>query len=122
MLYQKPNPDGSRKSCNNCVTWVRTNRCLVHDPDLEVKKNMICGYYIYGTPQERWPESWEHEPVDKELSGLDTVDGGTSCDVCKWYDGDDDEGLCQAVNELGTTSPAPVQARGCCARWEASES
>jgi hypothetical protein len=101
VVYTPPNPDASRKSCGNCMMWV--------DDD-------VCGYHIYGEPMAEWMGHPGMQPVQQEYSGLETVEGGTSCDSCRYYDGDEVEGTCRAVIIPG--SLAPVQALGCCARWE----
>lgn len=120
VLFAYPNPDGSRKACANCLMWVRTQTCMVHEPTLAVPMNAVCGYHIYGEPHlEREHDHKKVQFLDPELSGLEQVPGGTSCDRCKWYEPQmPNQGLCNAVLENESNSPALVEALACCARWE----
>lgn len=118
VVYTPPNPDASRKSCGNCMMWVETEQCAIHDPELGILDDDVCGYHIYGEPMAEWMDHPGMQPVQPEHSGLETVEGGTSCDNCRYYNGDEVEGVCQAVAAPGSLEPAPVQSLGCCARWE----
>ena len=66
----------------------------------------------------------EVDAVDPKHSGLAKVPGGTSCDNCEYYKRKDAKsGICQVVQigvgESGSIGKlAPVEAMGCCARWE----
>jgi hypothetical protein len=112
VLYQGPNPDGSRKKCENCFMWCKDNKCLAFAKDQPVKKTQVCGYHVFGTPRPKW-EDMGVQHMDTKLAGLEEVGSGTSCDICEYYD----EGRCLAVKgEDGR--PAKVEPKGCCARWE----
>jgi hypothetical protein len=124
-LYTPPNPDGTRKQCQNCVMWVASDQqCFIHDADVVVPPDAVCGYHVYGTPQPGGlPGELVREnlqPVTPELSGLIQVPGGTSCDTCHYYTPAGRlSGLCQALHDPETPEePAAVAALGCCARWE----
>lgn len=119
VLYAHPNPDGSRKSCGNCSGWVRTQSCKIHDPAVAVPADGICGYHIYGSPHSiRGSEHNRIQYVDPESSGLEQVQGGTSCDRCLYYKGQSEvAGVCHAVVMEGNVE-AVVEALGCCTRWE----
>jgi len=117
VLYAQPNPDGSRKNCKNCFSYVLTRSCKVHAPELVIPPDGICGYHIFGTPhRERGKEYPGLQYLDPTMSGLEQVPGGTSCDRCRYYEEmSPQDGLCMAVQTNG--APAVVQALGCCARW-----
>lgn len=117
VLYQPPNPDGSRKKCGNCVFWVRGDpgKCVIHEKSIDVYKDHICGYYVYGRPKSEWVGLEEIEPVKPKYSGLERILGGTSCDTCKAFD----NGSCHMVYVEG--NPAKVDAKACCARWTPKE-
>ncbi len=132
VLLAHPNPDGSRKSCVNCMMWARTDQCAIHDPDLIIEADHICGYHVFGTPMEVMPTrpSIHDQPniqyVDPDYSGLDSVPGGTSCDLCMYYEpiGENYEadgvegGLCHQISALDENPPAPVGPLMCCAAWD----
>lgn len=105
VLYAAPNEDGERKTCGNCE-FLDDGDCEVLG--IEVEDDQICGYHI---------ESGTY--ADPKVSGFGTVKGGTSCDICRFYEATTaDGGNCAAVvDEDG--DPAKVEAMGCCARWEA---
>ena len=121
VLYSGPNPDGTRKMCLNCMMYAANDRtCNIHAPNVEVAPMAICGYHVYGYPME---ERMEHPGivyVDPALSGLEVIPGGTSCDICIYYAPTSREkGLCHAVaKEKDGLPPQPVEALGCCSRWE----
>lgn len=114
VLYASPNKDGERKNCSNCMFFsagaaaalTGKNNCQVLP--VRVKPDQVCGYHV---PPEK---------ADPELAGLETVKGGTSCNRCRYYEGDDTWGHCHAVNDE-SDDPAEVDALGCCGRWEAEE-
>jgi len=115
ILYAPPNPDGSRKQCGNCIMWSKDNKCTIHSADVEVTENSICGYHVFGNPM---PERMEHEgmmPVTPALSGLEVIQGGTSCDICMYHF--PDEGKC--LGAVGADGKLlDVEPKGCCSRWE----
>jgi len=125
VLYNRPNPDGSRKQCLNCAIWVEKQKlCTIHGKDLKVSAQTICGYHFFGKPFQVWPEFADNiQYVKPKFSGLERVPGGTSCNLCKWYESKSDiDGLCNAVNPSVTLQgPTKVEAMGCCARWEKRE-
>ena len=116
VLYAHSNPDASRKSCSNCMLWIRTNQCAIHAQHIEILPEAICGYHVYGQPLDEYPNQGQ-DPVEPELSGLTIVAAGTSCDTCRWYEPRGAGGLCNAVIDE-TGSRARVEALGCCTRWE----
>lgn len=113
VLYARPNDDESRKQCSNCALWVSSESCMIHDVDLKIIGDMVCGYHIYGSPSDQrlLPKA---RPLDPRLSGLELTNNGTSCDNCTYYG----DRKCYAVadNNEGTP-PTDVNPRGCCARW-----
>jgi hypothetical protein len=118
VLYCHPNPDGQRKTCGNCGLWAEMdNRCLLMGTEVEVTSDMVCGYHVDGEPVLYATTLGGQKMVEPELAGLIRApEGGTSCDRCRYYDPrTDDTGLCRGVYVEG--KPAPVEARGCCARW-----
>ena len=128
VLYVGPNPDGSRKSCANCMMWAsKDKQCEIHDYNIMVTKDHTCGYYVHGKPHPKRmhkPDGVHLSPVDPKHSGLAEVKGGTSCDNCEYYRKiNDGKGTCIAVQvgvgESGAAGKlATVEAKGCCARWE----
>jgi hypothetical protein len=118
VLYARPNPDQSRKCCANCFMWVTDESCVIHERGINIPGDAVCGYHVFGEPRD--PVQVEDQgikPVSPGLSGLIRVPGGTSCDICLFYEPVDLEaGRCYAVNAPDGT-PARVEAKGCCARW-----
>lgn len=116
VLYVHPNPDGSKKKCENCIMWVEqgAGKCNIHKKSLKITKSMVCGYHVFGEHMEKWADHPGIEPVDEKLSGLEEVGEGTICGNCKHYD----DGKCYAVAPKdGQEPPADVEEYGCCARW-----
>ena len=126
VLLAHPNPDGSRKSCVNCMMWARTDQCAVHDPDLIITADHVCGYHVFGEPMEVMSDHPGIQHVDPDYSGLDLVPGGTSCDLCIYYEAigenyeaaDEDGGWCHQVSAPDMGPPAPVGPLMCCAAWD----
>jgi hypothetical protein len=117
VLYAHPNPDGSRKSCANCATWIKDlKQCDYHASNIMVTKDHICGYHVWGKPHDgRLFEDIQY--VDPQFSGLELVSGGTSCDICEYYrKTHSDGGICRVAQVDG--KHAKVDALGCCARFE----
>lgn len=116
VLYAKPNPDGSRKRCDNCWMWTQSDKgCLAFTKDYvgKVDKDDICGLHVYGTPRYGWQDM--DQTQDADLAGFEkSVGDGTSCDKCEYIHGN---GLCHKVQD-GKGNDAPVEAKGCCAAWE----
>ena len=121
VLYSPPNPDGSVKMCQNCILWCASDEnCVIHNPDVVAPADAVCGYHVYGEPI---PGAYVMhngiQYVTPELSGLVQVEGGTSCQRCRYYNATSStEGTCAAVRYDHTEADAPVQALGCCTRWE----
>lgn len=121
VLYTAPNPDGTRKMCQNCMMWSYADqRCSIHRADLRIAPDDVCGYHVFGMAMEYRMDHPGMMPVDEKTSGLDTVPGGTSCDICVYYEPTGKgKGICHAVaKEKTALPPQPVEAMGCCARWE----
>lgn len=109
VLYAAPNKNGERKSCGNC-RFAKNGATKCEILPSPISREMVCGYHV--------PAG---ELANPKLSGLTTVPGGTSCDTCRFYEGDDDEnGTCHGVVDT-SGEYAAVEAKGCCARWEESE-
>lgn len=118
VLYAPPNADGSRKNCGNCAFWAENDRlCVVHG-DLKIDEDQVCGYHVFGEPQVFITSFIRPPGMPPALTGLELVPGGTSCDRCRYFDG---EGLCAAVASSTGRPPAQVEPLGCCARWEAQD-
>lgn len=116
VLYAPPNPDGSRKRCENCFAWVKgKNRCLYFKSDVSVKKDDICNLHVYGRPRTEWIDHGIDPLTPKSVGLVKAVDDGTSCDTCKYFD----YGYCKAVEVDGKS--AKVDKLGCCARWVRKE-
>ncbi len=127
VLYAHPNPDGTRKSCGNCVMWMADmEQCHIHDSDVSVLVDAICGYHVFGTPMTGVSNlSRENmDPVEPELSGLERVPGGISCDRCKYYvQAGQQQGKCRAVRVTNAPEApsALVASLGCCTLWTEKE-
>lgn len=107
VLYAGPNQDGQRKMCDNCE-FFENGDCEVLG--IGVKPDQICGYHV---------ESGNY--ADPKEAGLETVEGGTSCDRCKFYaPTDKGSGMCLGTADENGRSPE-VEAMGCCGRWEAGD-
>jgi len=127
-LYAHPNPDGSRKNCGNCMMFIsKEKQCEIHDHNIEVTKDMTCGYHVFGAPHPKrmhQADGIHLDPVDPKHSGLDKVGKGTSCDICEYYRKiNDATGTCIVVQESDGEGNSVgklviVEAKGCCARWE----
>jgi len=128
-LYAHPNPDGSRKNCGNCMMFIsKDKQCEIHDHNIEVTKDMTCGYHVFGAPHPKRMHKADGvhlDPVDPKHSGLDKVGKGTSCDICEYYKNPKNgTGTCIVVQESDGDGNAVgklaiVEAKGCCSRWEA---
>lgn len=128
VLYAHPNPDGSRKKCENCMMFISGEKqCEVHDVNIVVTKEHTCGYHVFGKSHPKRmhkPDGVHLDAVDPKHSGLDLIKGGTSCDICEYYKNPKNgTGTCIAVQvgvgaEGSTGKLATVEAMGCCARWE----
>jgi len=148
-LYSPPNPDMTRKRCANCVFWLggmgpagaeggeggegaRGGReaCFLHEENVIVTADMICGYHVFGVSlgASVLPIRENLQAVTPELSGLEQVPDGTSCDNCRNYTPTPGHpsGLCQALYEPDSTAEYPVhpvvQNLGCCCAWAAQVS
>lgn len=124
-LYAPPNPDRSRKACGNCLFWLpEREECFLHDASVTATADSVCGYHVFGAPMEPVPSRENMAPVTPELSGLEQVPDGTSCDSCAHYSGGEQSGVCGLLWDKtdGTPVPAEVQALGCCCAWQAKES
>lgn len=128
VLYAHPNPNGSRKTCNNCMMFISAEKqCEIHNVNIVVTKDHVCGYHVYGKTHPKrmhQPDGVHLDAVDPKHSGLDIVKGGTSCDNCEYYKNPKNgKGTCIVVQEgmgaEGSTGKlAIVEGKGCCARWE----
>jgi len=127
VIYADPNPDGSRKSCSNCMMWVKDNQCLIHEKGLKVPANMVCGYHVYGKPMDKWMDHPGMMPVKPETSGLIVAIYGTTCNICLWFDvgtpdsdtlNQEEGGFCLAVKHTEEEDiDAEIAGFGCCSRW-----
>lgn len=124
VLYAHPNPDGSRKKCENCFLWIKNlNQCEVHAKNITVTKDHICGWHVHG-PTHNGRMFKDLQYLDPKLSGLELVKEGTSCNTCEYYKKvNAEKGLCKAVQEQtadgkSTGKQATVDGFGCCCRWE----
>ncbi len=117
VVYTPPNPDGSRKLCNNCCLYVRPAfRCILHAKSQVVIPHAVCGYHVFGRVLEAQPAGFLALALTPQQSGLIPTTG-TSCDRCVWYEPTRGKagGVCHGAQEDG--EPAPVEALGCCSRW-----
>lgn len=121
VLYQRPNLDGSRKACANCMMWVTTKQCVVHGPEIAVEATNVCGHYVHGDPHTGdWADQRNIQYVDPEFSGLKKVPGGVVCDMCWFFDPRGPiDGVCRGARDTETDEYAQVAAHGVCARWTA---
>ena len=125
VLYADPNPDRTRKNCGNCIMFLAPEACFIHDADVVVTPEMVCGYHVYGEPMPAGIERTNMMPVKPETSGLvPVVRDGSSCDTCEFFMPiNQRQGLCRALCEYGDTTEESlhptVDALGCCARWSA---
>lgn len=122
-LYRHPNPDGSRKRCDNCVMWIsKEDRCSIHLPDQVVQGSAWCGYHIFGKPMEKsMPHEGSMQAVTPDISGLRPAGPGVACASCLYYkDQGGGKGLCYGVSKPDDRRPPqPVELMGICARYEA---
>jgi len=122
VLYTQPNPDGSLKRCGNCANYATdTGRCYIHAEDVEITPAKLCGYHVFSPEQlTTFTSVLPLTPVLPELSGLREAGEGHGCQGCHYYAGDEQFGDCLGVvSQLG--GPAPVEAKGLCARFETKE-
>lgn len=119
VLYAPPNPDGSKKLCENCAMFVEGEKCMIHSPKIRILPSMVCGYHVYGQPGKTM--ALKAEPIDPKLSGLEDVSetDGTNCGTCVYFTRTGKgRGMCHGVAAASGNPPQPVQEMGCCARWE----
>lgn len=118
VLYSEPNPNSSRKQCKNCFLFMPgMKQCVIHDSDVPIAEDMICGYHVYGQPSVVELSRENMEPVKPEFSGLERVKRGASCDTCDHYSARGQQsGVCRAVRD-DAGEKAQVEALGCCTRW-----
>lgn len=125
VLYVRPNPNGTRKMCGNCLFWKMSDaQCFLHEADIVTMMDMICGYHVFGQPfpggdgEELTARNMD--PVQPETSGLIQVPGGTSCDTCMhYYASAQTVGTCLALQDPNNPGENPVvEPLGCCTRWE----
>lgn len=123
VLLTQPNPNGTRKSCQNCCHWMASdNQCWLMDGDIVVPAEAICGYHVFGRPQPggngeqtRRPDM---VPVTPEDAGFDQIAGGVSCDRCAHYTKHSpEEGSCAVVVNPDAGNDMTVHARACCTWW-----
>jgi hypothetical protein len=124
VLYTPPNPNGTRKSCQNCMQWMPgDNQCWLMDDDVVVPAEGICGYHLFGRPSvgqdngenTRRPEM---QLVEPENAGFDHIAGGVSCDTCLHYEGYSlREGKCAIVVDPDTGTSLTVESLACCTFW-----
>lgn len=121
-LYARPNPDGTRKACQNCVQWVESaEQCLLMDEDVVVPAEAICGYHVFGKLSDGVAEMILQQrtiaPIDPEFSGFDTA-GGTSCDRCAHYAAmSPADGKCKLLLDPDEDTDFTVEPLACCAHW-----
>lgn len=123
VLYARPNPDSSRKQCANCILWQSAGeQCQIHDADVMAPADAVCGYHVFGQPDGALNRT-NMDPVPPELSGLEQVPGGSSCDRCVFFDAQGTtQGICMALNDPDVPEAHPVvEALGCCCRFELSD-
>ncbi len=128
-LYSPPNPDSTRKKCQNCLFWLLRERCFLHDTNVIATADSVCGYHVYGEPfGADVPRRENVMVVTPELSGLEQVPDGTSCESCAHYQATPGSasGVCQALYDdpemAGDAAiHSVVQALGCCCAWTAQE-
>jgi hypothetical protein len=114
LLYVEPAPGNAKRNCDNCMMWVRTNKCVIHSKSKAIQAKDVCGYHVYGQPMEEWMDHPGMQPVNPKYSGLTHVEEGTHCGNCMHFSGD----RCTAAKTDKGTSHPPVDVNGCCARWE----
>jgi hypothetical protein len=121
VLYVHPTKNGDRRNCRNCIMFsTEDGKCEIMDPSkTSVTPDHVCGYHVFGKPMKEFSARAGIQYVDPKTSGLSVVKGGTSCDVCKFFEsGESGKGTCRGVIVKG--KPATVEAKGCCARYQSS--
>lgn len=128
VAYVHPNPDGSRKMCENCFLWQQSdNGCFIHEAGIVATPESVCDYHVYGRPFQGgdgdFLQRTNMSPVTPEESGLEQVPEGTSCDRCRYYESQGSlGGLCLALDDPDNPGAhPPVEALGCCNRFELLE-
>lgn len=120
VLYDAPNPDGSRKRCGNCYKFVTVDGSCV-EVSGPIAPGQVCGLYVFGSPSGVAPPINGARKVPPKAAGLiSTPDGmGTACEICRFVTPQaDDMGLCNAVGAGDGFPPVMVERLGCCTRWE----
>lgn len=122
IVYTPPNPDKTRKACSNCVQYATAARqCYIHHPEQVIQPAQVCNYHVWTpSPMPTFPRRLPILPLTPEQSGLVSVPGGTSCDICLAYSAIDmDFGVCSAARDENIVPAvnATVETLGCCAKW-----
>jgi hypothetical protein len=135
-LYSRPNPDKTRKMCQNCIFWkAGADQCLLHDSDVMVVADSICWHHVFGQSIQdavdadnngAWTSSINManmEPVEPQFSGLRQVPDGVSCDGCRHYEVTGQaSGTCAVLADPEEPEEHfPVEPLASCARWEAAD-
>lgn len=120
VLYAPPNPDRSRKMCQNCMLWHASDQqCVVHTRDFIAAPSGVCGYHLFGRPDGNSGYGGAFGDLSADQTGYVETQAGTSCDLCVNYVlGPAGQGTCRAVRELDGDMDAVVAALGCCTLWE----
>lgn len=121
--YARPNPDGTRKNCANCLFWLKEKtECFLHDEEIEVLATTICNYHVFGSPQVAGLQRGDTDPLDPALSGLREAPNGSSCDGCTFFaPRGSTQGECNALHfKEAPKRTVLVAADARCGRWEPS--
>lgn len=117
VAYAPPNLDGSRKNCVNCYQWAQADQqCAIHG-DMPIEPDLVCVYHVFGQPQMFSTAFIKPPAMDPAVTGLVRAPNGSSCDLCRFFDG-----TCRAVVDPQTMRiPFRSKPLGCCNRQRPRE-
>lgn len=100
--------------CRECALFIPAhNRCYIHSPNVEIKPNGYCGYWVVGKPMPAGTKPVGS--VSKVESGYGEDFNGTTCAKCEYFDAKNWD--CEVVDKDSPgDDPGEIHPHGCCAR------
>lgn len=101
--------------CDDCVFWLKGDRCHIHSPNFETKGEDSCGFMIQGEPQTY--KGLGHLNMEPTETGFAKNVHEAGCKRCRHFDAKDKD--CELVDRKSPGDDAGIIAPGaCCALQE----